>query len=166
MNNNIYDRVIKQQAQALELMKAGLRVPLVHSMTSVSLRALRSQWKEIYGEDSVPGRMPASVLACIEKGQSPMIMSTAVSAYLAVQDTNRGDVVDTFLLAWNITKKMASDADINAAWYAIRDTKAGLVLWVECNSCEANHIFAVELKKTNSCPYCGSTDHKLSKVSV
>ena len=164
MDNNIYNSTLKKQSQALALIKAGLRTPLVHSLTGVPLRALRNQWKEIHGNEVLPGRLPMTVLSNLEKGQSPITLATAVATFFALEKRNK-DIPAAFLECWDIAKTFSIDTDINTVWYAIRDVKAGIVLWVECEECSAHYIKG-DHKTTCACPFCGGVGHKYIKAAA
>ncbi|MBK6593622.1 MAG: hypothetical protein IPG23_13235 [Burkholderiales bacterium] len=46
------------------------------------------------------------------------------------------------------------DLDINAAWYAIRDVRSGIVEWRRCGRCQTSFIYEVNETHARACPYC------------
>ena len=160
--------ILKQQMQATALIKSGMRISLVHAMTKVSNRTLRDIWQDTYGSGTpAPGRLPNNALSYIKQGQSPIGLSTIVAAYLAIEKDQSLTLSEAFLQSWDMAALFApSDFDINAAWYAIRDVKAGLISWVECQTCKAHHFYDTEIRKTSKCPYCGEQHYKLIEVAA
>ena len=162
------NQFIKTRILAASLIKDGMRIALAHSITGLSWRTLRELWEEIHGADvPPPGRMPCDTLAYIKNGQSSLSLSTVVSVYLSAEKEHRTPT-DAFSQAWEIAKLFSVDGkkiDINAAWYAIRDVKAGLLSWSKCRHCKAEHIFDNGTKKPSKCPYCGTTGSKMVEVA-
>ena len=161
------DIYFMNRLRAITLVREGMRIPLVHAMTGVAWRYLHKIWLDSYGETaSLPGRLPVNTISYIKYRQSPLMLSTLVSVYLAVEKrakTQAASHAEMFIHAWESRYLFAeggNSIDINAAWYAIRDVKSGLVSWVSCKQCKATYIFDTELRETSNCPYCGEQDMK------
>jgi Flagellar transcriptional activator (FlhC) len=91
-----------------------------------------------------------------------------VSVYLYAEK-ERKSIVESFLSAWEASQLSAdfdSNLDINAAWYAVRDVKAGIITWCRCNRCGASYIFdSKATRKSDGCNYCGTKDKKILGVA-
>lgn len=164
MNSKPYSDI---QNQAAILIESGMRIALVHSMTGLPMRMLRDLWSGIHGELKPPGRMPYNSIAYIKNGQSVTDLATVVSVYLHAEKERRTNI-ESFLTAWEVAKITAdseSNLDINAAWYAVRDVKAGIITWCRCNRCGASYIFdSKTTRKSDGCNYCGTKDKKIIGV--
>ena len=151
------------------LIKNGMRIALVHSITGMSWRALRDLWETWHGSDmSPPGRLPCSTLAYIKSGQSQVALSTLVAVYLSLEK-EQPTPADAFIDAWKTVGVFAdkdTSLDINAGWYAVRDTKAGLLAWCKCKACKAGYFFdAKETRKKSICTFCGSPENSLTGLT-
>lgn len=160
----------KAQGYAAYLIKNGMRIALAHSITGMSWRSLRDLWDDAHGTDMPPpGRMPCSTVAYIRAGQSQVALSTLVTVYLSLEKEYQAPT-DAFISAWESTRLFTdknAPLDINAAWYAVRDTKAGRVAWCKCKDCKAGYFFdAKETRKKSKCPFCGSMGNALSGVTL
>lgn len=161
------EMLLRQQIQATALIKAGMRIPLVHALTNVSIRTLRDIWQDTYGNTPTPGRLPNNALSYIKQGQSLTGLSTIVAVFLSIEKHKDLTLAEAFLTSWNAsTQYTPAEFDINAAWYAIRDVKAGLISWVECQTCKAHHFYDTELRRTSKCPYCGEQHCKQIEVAA
>lgn len=159
----------RTQSHAASLIRDGMRIALAHSITGVSWRMLREVWEACHGEDNTPpGRMPGDTIAYINSGQSPLALATVVSVYLSAEKEHRSPV-DAFMSAWEVAKLFSEGPaaiDINAAWYAVRDVKSGLISWGHCKNCKAGYLLDTkQTKKIDCCPYCGTQDQKVLEVA-
>lgn len=159
----------KTQTHASSLIRDGMRIALVHSITGISRYNLRDLRNAIHGDEApLPGRMPSDTITYIKSGQSPLALATVVSVYLWAEK-ERKSPVDAFISAWEVAKlfsKAPAAIDINAAWYAVRDVKSGLISWVYCKNCKAGYLLDTkQTKKTDCCPYCGTQDQKILEVA-
>lgn len=153
--------------QATFLLAEGMRIVLVQSITGMPQRQL-SKIKSAYHDTDIPAaRLPTSVASFIKAGQSTMILSSLVSTFLATKG-QESEVAAGFISAWKAAKLCAGSQqiDINAAWYAVRDVKAGEIAWAKCNECLAGFMPDLFSAKTaDCCPYCG-TKNNLKLVGV
>lgn len=157
---------LQAQSQAAFLLKSGLRIPLVRSLTGMSWRSLRDLWEVWHGSDiHPPGRMPSNAFAYIKAGQSQVALATLVTVYLSLEKEHQTPT-DAFVAAWASTRLFQgqeTQLDINAAWYAVRDTKAGLMSFCKCKDCKAGYFFdAKETRKKTKCVFCGSLENSLA----
>lgn len=146
----------KTQSHAAFLIRDGMRIALVHSITGVSWRMLRELWSAQHADLLPPRRARIDIIAYIKSGQSPLALATVVSVYLSAEK-ERKSPVEAFMAAWAVAKLFTDGPaiDINAAWYAVRDVKSGLITWGYCKSCKAGYLLDTkQTKKMDCCPYC------------
>lgn len=161
--------IAQTQSYASILIRDGMRIALVHSITGIARHHLLEYRKSIHGEDApVQGRMPTDTLAYIKSGQSPVALATVVAVYLSAEKKHKSPV-EAFVEAWAVAKLFSDGStpiDVNAAWYAVRDVKAGWLSWGYCKNCNAGYLLDTKhKKKTDCCPYCGGV-HKQKQIEV
>lgn len=150
---------------ACDLMKLGLRLPLVSSLSGIKSRLqLRSLWKEINDKSPVPGRLPDSVIRYIKDYQFAAELAGFVSLYHSIQNnqdkvksSNKKFVLDPLILLETCQaykRLIGKPIDINAGYYAIRDVIFGIVLYPSCKSCSASFIYDPSKSYTEKCPFC------------
>lgn len=163
------ETIAQTHSHATALIRDGMRIALVHSITGIARGHLLDLRKSIHGEN-VPmrGRMPNDTTSYIKSGQSPVALATVVAVYFSAEKNHRSPV-EAFMDAWSVAKLFADGAtpiDINAAWYAVRDVKSGLISWGFCKNCNAGYLLDTkQTKKTDTCPYCGKQKQKQSEVA-
>lgn len=153
------ETIAQTQSYASTLIRDGMRIALVHSITGIARGHLLDLRKAIHGDDApMQGRMPNDTMAYIKSGQSPVALATVVAVYFGAERKHRSPV-EAFMDAWSVAKLFADGTtpiDINAAWYAVRDVKSGWISWGFCRNCKAGYLLDTkQTKKTDSCPYCG-----------
>lgn len=163
------ETIAQTQSHATTLIRDGMRIALVHSITGIARGHLLDLRKSIHGEDApLKGRMPNDTMAYIKSGQSPVALATVVAVYFGAEKKLRTPV-EAFMEAWAAAKLFSDSStplDINAAWYAVRDVKSGLVSWALCRNCKAGYLLDTKhAKKTDSCPYCGKQKQKQQEVA-
>lgn len=148
------------QHYANELIRDGMRLGIIHSITGISRHTLREFSCTIHGQNcNQGGRQPDNTIAFVKAGQPLLELSTAVAIFHCVESDSKSPM-DAFVTTWRAVKLLREGTkprliDINAAWYAIRDVKAHLILWKRCDVCKANYISGDNLPKTDrNCPYC------------
>lgn len=161
--------IAQMQAHATSLIRDGMRIALVHSITGISRNHLLELRKSMHGGDApMQGRMPTNTIAYIKNGQSTVALATVVAVYVGAEKKHKSPV-EAFMDAWAVAKLFADGAtplDINAAWYAVRDVKAGLISWAYCKNCKAGYLLdTLQTKKTDNCPYCGAQKQKQIEVA-
>ncbi len=163
------ETIAQTQAFATTLIRDGMRIALVHSITGIARHHLLDLRKSIHGDDApMQGRMPNDTMAYIKSGQSTVALATVVAVYVGAEKKHKSPV-EAFMDAWAVAKLFADGAtplDINAAWYAVRDVKAGLITWAYCKNCKAGYLLDTkQTKKTDICPYCGAQKQKQIEVA-
>jgi hypothetical protein len=113
-------------------------------------------WLDIHGEASKRGQLPASVHVFVK---DPVI-AAQLSGFVAYCKSKHRDLravisARTLLAAVREYRWLSgTEADINAAYYAVRDTAAGLVDWKYCSACDAYHLFSIRSFNLRGCPFC------------
>lgn len=140
---------------AHRLVRAGMRLSVITHMTGVGVRTLRSWWKEIHGTRPSNGKLPDSVLAFIESRGDAATLAAFACFYRAVY----GAAVkgDHLLDACERFRWICGPIDINAAYYAVRDVRAGIVRLVRCPECDAKYLYDEHRRRHGDrCPFCGT----------
>lgn len=147
---------LSKYAQTQALIQAGLRLSIIRGMTGLGTRVLRAWWWEIRGEKPPNGKLPETCLSFIK---DKMANAAILSAYAAFHQRMHGDRqdVDAMLSSWrNYQEITGQDVDINAAYYTLRDIRAGIVLLVPCKGCGMKYIYDRGGIHSSQCPFCGT----------
>lgn len=140
---------------AHDLMQAGLRLSLVRAMTNTDTRSLRRWWKIIHGAKPPNGRLPESVLSFIRDADTSAKLSAFVAFHRQQHGIEAGPVSPRHLLsAWHEYQGLCGPTDFNAAYFAVRDTRAGIVALPFCRTCNASFLYDTGNKHTVRCPFC------------
>lgn len=137
---------------ARELIRAGLRLSIVRALTDIGTRTLRQWWKDIHGVRPPNGKLPESVLSYANDIESASLLS----AYAALHFRMSGKELsaESLLTTWREFQRLCAPIDINAAYFAVRDVKARIVVLAHCNTCSAAFIYDAGSKHTDRCPFC------------
>jgi Flagellar transcriptional activator (FlhC). len=136
---------------AHELIRAGLRLSIVRGMTNVGTRALRQWWKDIHGTKPSNGKLPESVLSFIKDKDA----AARIAACAALHNRLHPKLTaESLLVSWKESQRLCGPIDINAAYFAVRDVKAGIVVLARCRVCGASFIYDAGSKHTDHCPFC------------
>ncbi len=141
---------------AHELVRLRLRLPIVTHLTQIHLKPLRLRWRTMHGESPPNGRLPESVRPFVTDPLSVAELSSFVAMYNRLDHGGGRKVTASMLLrAWEMHCRVGrGDLDINAAWYAIRDVRSGIVEWRRCGRCQTSFIYEVNETHARACPYC------------
>ena len=140
---------------AHRLVRAGMRLSVIVHMTGVGVRTLRAWWKEIHGTRPSNGKLPDSVLAFIEDREDAAKLAAFACFYRALY----GPAVngDHLLDACERFRWLCGPIDINAAYYAVRDVRAGIMHLVLCPECDAKYLYDEHRRRHGDrCPFCGT----------
>jgi hypothetical protein len=137
------------------LIQAGLRLSIVRGLTRIGTRTLRQWWKDIHGAKPSNGKLPESVLSFIKDKDSAVKLSAFVAVYKRL---NYGIVIspENLLATWREFLRICGTIDINAAYFAVRDVKVGIVVFSRCDQCNAGFIYDAGSRYTDRCPFCGT----------
>ncbi len=140
---------------AHDLIRSGLRLSIVRGLTSIGTRTLRQWWKDIHGAKPSNGKLPESVLSFIKDKESAAKLSAFVAVYKRL---NHGIVLspENLLTTWREFLRICGPIDINAAYFAVRDVKVGIVVFPRCDQCNAGFIYDAGSRHTDRCPFCGT----------
>lgn len=146
---------IERARMAHGLVRAGLRISIVHLLTDVSLRTLRVWWKEEHRTRPPNGKMPETVLHYTKSRKNAALLSTFVSFWKRRNGVGRKTIsAQTVLETWHEYRQYVSPIDINAAYCAVRDVFAGIVVISRCDKCGAEFIYDAGSQHTDHCPFC------------
>lgn len=141
---------------ALELIRLKLRLPIVEHLTQIHHKPLRLRWRTMHGESPPNGKLPESVRSFITGPMSVAKLSSFSAMYLRLDREGNEKITAAMLLrAWDMHCRIARHTlDINAAWYAIRDVRSGIVDWRRCGRCQTEFIYDIHASHARNCPYC------------
>lgn len=139
---------------ASDLIRAGLRLSIVRGLTKIGTRALRQWWKDIHGVKPSNGKLPETVLSFIRDQNSAAVVSAYAALHLRLRGTDLSP--EALLSVWREFQRLCAPIDINAAYFAIRDVRARIVVLAHCNVCSAAFIYDAGSKHTDRCPFCGT----------
>lgn len=137
---------------AHKLIRAGLRLSIVRGMTNVGTRTLRQWWHEIHKVKPSNGKLPESVLSFIKNKDTAAMLSAYAALYRRLYGAELS--ATTLLSTWREFQRLAGSIDINAAYYASRDVKVGIVMLPRCQTCNAAFIYDAGSRYTDRCPFC------------
>jgi tRNA G26 N,N-dimethylase Trm1 len=58
------------------------------------------------------------------------------------------------LAVWREFQRLCAPIDINAAYFAVRDIRARIVVLAHCKVCGAAFIYDAGSRYTDRCPFC------------
>lgn len=139
---------------AHDLIRAGLRLSIVRSLTKIGTRSLRQWWKDIHGVRPSNGKLPETVLSFIKDKDS----AAMVSAFGAFHNRLHGTTLtpENLLASWREFQRICGPLDINAAYFTVRDIRARIVMLSHCDVCHADFIYDAGSKHTSQCPFCAT----------
>lgn len=137
---------------ARELIRARMRLSIVCALTDVGVRTLRRWWRGIHGSSPKNGKLPETVLSFITNMDDAALVSAYAALYIRLH--GRKISAANLLTTWREFQDICGPLDVNAAYYSIRDIKAGLVVLAQCGSCTASFIYDGGSRLTDRCPFC------------
>jgi hypothetical protein len=137
---------------ARDLIEAGLRLSIVRALTDVNTRTLRQWWKDIHGVRPPNGKLPETVLSFIRDSDSAAVASAYAAFHVRLRGTDLAP--ESLLTVWREYQRICAPIDINCAYFAIRDIRAGFVVLARCRQCKASFIYDTGSKHTDRCPFC------------
>lgn len=155
-----------QQIQiAYDLIRSGLRIPLVSSLSGINnKRLLRGFWHEIHGNGPVPGKLPESVVSYTDDFYSAIQVASFVGLYQRIYKWDKVSPEKVARITMDVSTLLKTHEqyavmwgqplDINAGYYAIRDVACEIVLFVKCVNCGAEFLYDQSKMYTSKCPYC------------
>ena len=137
---------------AHDLIQTGLRLSIVRGMTRIGTRTLRHWWKEVHGVRPSNGKLPESVLSFIKDKDSAARLSAFAALHRRVNGMNLSAA--SLLTTWREFQRICGPMDINAAYFAVRDVRARIVMLSQCPVCHATFIYDAGSRHTGQCPFC------------
>jgi hypothetical protein len=135
-----------------DLIRAGLRLSIVRWLTGIGTRTLRQWWKETHGARPSNGKLPETVLSFIHDMDSAALLSTYAALHLRLRGPDLSP--ESLLAVRREFQRFCAPIDINAAYFAVRDIRARIVVLTHCRVCGATFIYDAGSKHTDRCPFC------------
>ena len=141
---------------AYDLVRANMRVSIICALTGVTPHFVKQMWTEVHTKSSKSGQLPSSVLVFIKTPAIAASLSGFVSFCLAIHPDLKDALAARQLIT--LTEKYnwiaGASLDITAAYYAVRDTAAGIVDHRYCSSCDTYFLYSPRSFQVRSCPFC------------
>lgn len=150
---------IKRLNTASELIKAGLRLSHIVALTDLTPRPLRKMWLETHGKGPPNGKLPESVLSFVHNQAASATISTFITVHLSQFKSVSRIEPEDLVQSWKMVSRLGAPLDINAAYYGLRDLRAGFISFPKCRQCGAHHIFDTGSTLTSRCPFCGNAPY-------
>ena len=142
---------------AQQLIEAGLRLSIVHSLTGLSTTSLRQLWRDIHNEMPRKGKLPVTCMAYMRNRGD----AAALSAYVGVHMMMFGEPTSSphdLLASWrahqSVMRGQEIRLDINAAYFALQDVRCKTVNFIWCSGCGGQYIHDHGSHLTDRCPHC------------
>lgn len=146
------------------LIRSGLRISIVASLSGLSVKWLRQTHVYLFGVSPVNGRLPDNCLSFTHNYEAAARLSAFVALHLDLHGTSVGGGRE-LLTTWREYERLCGGIDINAGYYVVRDVRASIVSLMRCPQCRTLHLYDGKRRYTSRCPYCylvsrRSTEHK------
>lgn len=142
---------------AKQLIEAGLRLSIVHSLTGLSTTPLRKLWRDIHNQMPRKGKLPETCMAYMRNRNE----AAALSAYVGVHVMMFGEATNSpydLLTSWRahlvMMRGQEVKLDINAAYFALLDVRRKTVNFIRCSGCGGQYIHDQGSHLTDRCPHC------------
>ena len=141
---------------AYDLVRSGMRVSIICALTGVTPHFVKQMWVDVHNEASRSGQLPASVHVFIKDPSIAASLSGFVSHCQSRYKDLREALSARALL--DLTQQYnwvaGTTIDITSAYYAVRDTAAGIVERRYCGSCDTHHLYSPLSFQMRGCPFC------------
>ena len=154
-----------QRGYAIELVRHGIRAPIVDVLTDVSNGVSNQLWHDIHARASPSGRHPDSVANCL----TSIVLAAEAAAFVSIYnsvDRRKSKYANApdFIKALSLfrTSLPGATIDCNVLYYTVRDVRSGVVRYSLCSRCNSRYIHCPTRRHTRNCPFCAgvSTSHE------
>lgn len=157
---NGYVGKIEARTDALDLVRAGVRLTYVRVMTGLPALLLRELWRDVHGERPASGRTYCEPLSGLRTLKQRQEASTFANLYFE-EDGEIQKVKSLearrFLRVWALFQESFPGAKMNPnlGWTIIRNICAHVTWREKCEHCQVSFIRHVEqCGRTARCPFC------------
>mgnify|MGYP000973850670 CR=1 FL=1 len=135
------------------LIRSGLRISIVASLTGLSVKWLRQTHVHLFGVSPVNGRLPDNCLSFTQNYEAAARLSSFVTLHMGLHG---GPVAGgkELLTTWREYERLCGAIDINAGYYVCRDVRVSIVSLMRCSHCRTLYIYDGKRRYTSQCPYC------------
>lgn len=152
---------LRAMTTAADLVRRRMRLSIVSSLTGVSQRTLRTLWKETHGEGAPNGKLPESVLSFITTPKAAADVAAFINLHLQQWGSVKTIDPEHLLHTVDTGARIGQEINVNAAYYALRDLRAGFISFPKCSGCGAKFVFDVSAgRNADRCPFCAQMPHK------
>lgn len=152
-----YVGLIEARIDALEMVRAGVRLTYVRATTGLPERFLRELWRDIHGKSPPSGRAHCDPLSGLRSRKQRQEAAAFANLYFAGCENQKIQSIEArrFLRAWRAFREMLPDMamDSTLAWAVTRNI-CGKLTWREkCGRCGVSFIRNSEQPEWR-CPFC------------
>lgn len=154
---NGYVSLIEARTDALEMVRAGVRLTYVGATTGLPERFLRELWREVHGKRPAGGRTYCDPRAGLRSSKQRQEAAAFANLYFAGSENLKSLEARRFIQAWQAFLEMLPGAalDSTLAWAVIRNICARLTWRETCGKCGVSFIRHDEqFGKHAKCPFC------------
>ncbi|MFA5183594.1 MAG: FlhC family transcriptional regulator, partial [Syntrophales bacterium] len=141
----------------MEMMKVGLRPPIVHAATGLCRNRLRRMYQEIHGKPAVQGRVSKYAYNRLKTKSQVMEATGYYQVYhrLGGEQIFRGVDPVLFITAYQSYKGCSRcGIDGTTAWLIARDLRENYLTPRRCEACGREYLYTPRSDLMNSCPLC------------
>jgi predicted Zn-ribbon and HTH transcriptional regulator len=141
---------------AMEMIKEGLRPPIVHAATGLCRNRIRELFRSIHGRPAPQGRVSEHAFSRL-KTRGQIIEGTT---FYQVYHRQCGDrifqILDPklFIEAYRVYKAVSRCLDVTTAWYIARDLKENTLTPRKCKNCGRTYLYDHRSDRMIRCPLC------------
>jgi len=148
---------ISAWSTAMEMIKVGLRPPIVHAATGICRNRLRSAYRAVHGKPAVQGRVSEHAYNRLRTKSQVIEATTYYQIYYSLGGDRIFQVLDNhlFIEAYQKYKAIAPDSiDGTTAWYIARDLRENILTARRCQTCGRIYLYDPRSEQMTRCPSC------------
>lgn len=156
---NGYVGRIEARTDALDLVRAGVRLTFVRATTGLPERLLRELWRDVHGEGPSSGRTYSDPRSGLRTGKQRQEASIFANLYFAGGENREVKSLEArrFIQAWQQYLEIIPDTSMDStlAWTVIRNICAKVTWREKCVKCGVSFIQYGEIfGRAGKCPFC------------
>lgn len=149
-------REISEMNLAVEMIKEGMRPPIVHAATGICRNRIRQLYRSINGKPAPQGRVAEHAFSRLNSKKKVIEGATFYQVY----HNHCGDrifrILDPklFLEAYRVYKAVSRSVDITTAWCIARDLREKVLTPRQCRACGRTYLYDRRSDRMVRCPRC------------
>ncbi|MCB1860385.1 MAG: flagellar transcriptional regulator FlhC [Gammaproteobacteria bacterium] len=167
---------IDRYQTAVELIHRQLRLSVVHQITGIQPKVLRSLYREMHGKGPPAGQLPSSE-GILSNRLAQAAASLFAMLYWSRVKSGNGRTIDmrallaahaNYLefLETSLAEVPIERLDITQAWVLARDMRTGLVEIRSCDQCQVRFLYTPYGRLSSRCPICTLKQREANESDV